>query len=531
MATWTGATANYSVTTNWSGGVPTNATDAIFDGAVSNANCTINTAGLVCFNFTIQNGYTGTITFTNTLTVRGSIAFATSVFFAGPNGIQFTQVTLGPAVTFNSNNKAFNLPLTISNNLVTITFVNTWTVTNFVTISISSNNHIYTGGIVNVTGNLTSAQPTGVSTTQFILAGTGTFSTSQNWSPPTEINSPSGTITLGSVRLANGCVFKYNPLSLNNIIASPGDISIQSIGQTCTLDLQNQAVGSLTTTGNSVVTLLSNANVLNATLGDGNGTGVTVNGLGLRLNVRGNFRVGQLTNQLSGTATVTLTGSGTLSSASAALSAVQGGIGVDLELNTSGTYTATSNIALTTAGKTFTRTNGTINWSNFTLFVNANRTFATAGITFNNISFSPFSTSNSINSLLTVSGILFLNGAITFSGTAGWTCANLVCTTTGAFFITLQEGITYTTTANVSITGGVAAGGLRPTMKSSGVGNAFWTLDPGAAQSLIYVNGTRIDSSGGQTVWSFGVAPADIVTSINWNIGTRPGTVAYVFIF
>jgi hypothetical protein len=68
-------------------------------------------------------------------------------------------------------------------------------------------------------------------------------------------------------------------------------------------------------------------------------------------------------------------------------------------------------------------------------------------------------------------------------------------------------------------------------MRSSGPVNAIWTLNPGATQTMIYVNGTRIDSSGGQTIYSFGVAPADIATTINWYIGTRPGTVAYVFVF
>lgn len=385
MSTWLGTTTSYGTSTNWVGAILPSATEsAVFDGAISNANCVINTTGLQCLNFTVQNGYTGVITFTNNLTVRGNITFLASMGnFVGPNGITFTQVTLGPAVTFTSNNKAFNLPLTISNNLVTINFVNTWTVTNFATISVSGNNHIYTGGIVNVTGNLNAAQPTGVSTTQFVLTGTGTFSTSQNWSPPTEINT-SGTITLGSIILANGCVFQYT--TANNIVASPGNISISSIGQTATLDLQNQAVGSFSMIGNCVLTLLSNANVLNATLGDNNGTGVTINGALQRLNIRGNLSIGQLSGQLAGTVTLTLTGSGNISSTSANGTTIAGAIGVDLELNTSGTYTATSNISLSIASKTFTRTNGTINWSTFTLFVNANRTFATTGITFYNVS-------------------------------------------------------------------------------------------------------------------------------------------------
>ena len=529
MPTWTGATTSYSVATNWSGGLPTNTTDAIFDGAVSNLNCVVNIINLVCFNFTIQNGYTGTITFTNTLTVRGSITFIASVFFAGPNGIVGQSLT-NTAVTYNSNNKPFNLPFSVSHNSIVITFVNTWTVSNFTVNAVSGNSVVYTGGTVNVTGNLTNGQNSAVSTTQFVLTGTGIFSSpARNWCSPTEINSPSGTITLDSVLLAGGCIFSYNPLSLNNIVASPGNITVQ-VGNSVTLNLQNQAIGSLSVGYNSTLALLSNANVLNATFGSGGGTNVNLVGAGLRVNIRGNLNIGQTGGQLAGTGILTLTGSGTISSAVPSLGSINSGIGVDLELNTSGPYTATSNMSLTTGGKTFTRTNGTINWSTFTLFINSSWTLNTAGITFNNISVYTFTIyTTTINSLLTIAGNLTLNGATIFAGSFGWTCANLICSTAGSFNITLQQAVAYRTTAGVSITGGTAL--ARPTMRSSLTGtDAIWTLDSGATQSLIYVNGIDIDSSGGQTIWSFGVLITDVNTSINWNPGVPLRTVAYTFV-
>jgi hypothetical protein len=62
---------------------------------------------------------------------------------------------------------------------------------------------------------------------------------------------------------------------------------------------------------------------------------------------------------------------------------------------------------------------------------------------------------------------------------------------------------------------------------------AIWTLDYGATQNIIYVNGTRIDSSLGQTIWTFGglisTTPVGAET-LNWRTGTRPGTIAYVFL-
>ena len=63
---------------------------------------------------------------------------------------------------------------------------------------------------------------------------------------------------------------------------------------------------------------------------------------------------------------------------------------------------------------------------------------------------------------------------------------------------------------------------------SSGSIRAIWTLNQGASQSIAYVNGTRINSSLGQTIWSFGVLPADISTTLNWGVGVRPQPYGYI---
>jgi hypothetical protein len=124
------------------------------------------------------------------------------------------------------------------------------------------------------------------------------------------------------------------------------------------------------------------------------------------------------------------------------------------------------------------------------------------------------------------------SGGVTFTGAAGWVCANLVSTISSANNITLQQLITYRTTLQAFITGGTS--GVRTTIISSGASTrAIWTLDQGASQSLIYVNGTRIDSSQGQTVWTFGglisTTPVGAET-LNWNVGSPPGTFAYTFL-
>jgi hypothetical protein len=159
-----------------------------------------------------------------------------------------------------------------------------------------------------------------------------------------------------------------------------------------------------------------------------------------------------------------------------------------------------------------------------------------ATLTINNsIGSSFFNLTPPVNTVLTLGGAttpiasnLTLNGSATFTGTFGWTCKNLIFTAAGTFTITLQQAVTYRTTSAVSITGGLATT-ARTTMVSSDATNlAIWTLDPGATQTLIYVNGTRIDSSGGQTIYTFGGTIG--ATTRNWRNGTRPGTSAYTFV-
>jgi hypothetical protein len=56
---------------------------------------------------------------------------------------------------------------------------------------------------------------------------------------------------------------------------------------------------------------------------------------------------------------------------------------------------------------------------------------------------------------------------------------------------------------------------------------SLWTLDNGANQSLTYVNGTRIDSSQGATIWSFGGV---LTNTVNWGSGSAPATTAYTYV-
>jgi hypothetical protein len=177
--------------------------------------------------------------------------------------------------------------------------------------------------------------------------------------------------------------------------------------------------------------------------------------------------------------------------------------------STGGTIIASGSTISLAAGATPTLDTNTILWGGLTSALSANTV--------------------TLSSSLLLSGSLTFGalGNLTFTGSAGWTCANLLCSTANRT-LTLansSSGASYRTTATASLIG-AAANQIAMTSNNSTI-QAIWTLDNGAQQSLVYVNGTRIDSSQGATVWSFG----GILTSAsNWGSGSAPATTTYTYV-
>jgi len=277
--------------------------------------------------------------------------------------------------------------------------------------------------------------------------------------------------------------------------------------------------GNINCNTNQINTLIYNTTAL----GNLSSNQATLNGVGVTLYVEGNLSV---TTLIQGTATIELNGA-----VNKTWGAGSYGNSIVVNKSSSAVVTAASAITWGSASRTLTLNtdvNFTTNSNTFTLSgtpLTINNSF---GSLFFNVNI-PASTLNINGGVIRITSNLTLTGlGATFAGTAGWDCNNLICSTAGPFSITLQQAIAYRTRTGVSLTGGTAAN--RVTMTSSGASNAIWTLDFGATQSLIYVNGTRIDSSGGQTVWSFGVLSTDVNTSLNWNPGVPLRTVAYTFV-
>jgi hypothetical protein len=522
MPTWTGnafPNSNWSTGGNWdTGSAPTLAQPALFTGVGLNGNQNVTiTFGATCSNIDFT-GYLGQATFTNTLTIRGSgVNLGTTATFAGSAGI-----TINSAVTaaFTANGLAFNQPIIYNSNGTggnTHTYDN-WSISNFTTNFFGGTPVTIAGGsTITLTGSMSIAQILSAPTTTFRLTGTGTLVSSVNCSALIRIDSGANTTTLSNLTLNNG--------SLTYVSGVISAVGLLTTVATCNLDLQNQLLSNYQQNNSTIVTLLSDANFNNVTMGLAAGTSLVLNGVGQRLKVRGNFTFSQTNANLTGTGIVSLIGSGNINFT------IGNSVNVDFEINTVGSYTFVSNSFFGGGNKTFTHTNGSVSAGLFTVTfgvaspVIGSYTLNVSNINWHNVIFLFNNNGTNVISLpLIITNNLTFNGSTVFQGTSGWTCANLLCNVVAAaIVITLQNSVTYRTTTSANLLGTNA---LRITMISNDATlRAIWTLDQGASQSLVYVNGTRVDSSLGQTVWTFlGV----LTSTINWGIGVRPVPYGYI---
>jgi hypothetical protein len=488
--------------------------------AVLGCNLTINKTGNFTISGQVQFGSGRTLTYT---TVGGT--FSTT----GSTLLLFTCSVRSNGANWGNINGSSN----VGNSIITLlddmacnsisgfgSFTATW---NGFNMNINGDININSAGILGSTvfnilgtgnqawagGRLANPVKINKSTGTFTMSNTCTYGNGTGSNPLFEhIDGP--VVTTGSTFLIGGnCQIKSNVLDPDTIVFN-------------TLGFQNQAY---------TATLIDNMTVNNFAPSEGGQGGGLINGN--TLFIRGDITIGSLgvNGFFGGTTIFNISGTGNQTWNSTSTSTLRNNIVIN---KASGTLNLSGTIRWGISGNTLTYSQGFINSGTSTFISTSGTIFNLTNTGFSLYNWSPAVGTVAINTQpLIINSILNISGGTAFTGTSGWTCTNLVCPTSGAFNITLQEGITYTTTSAVSITGGVAAPGSRPTMRSSGASNAIWTLNQGATQSMIYVNGIRIDSSqnNGQTIYSFGVAPADISTTINWYIGTRPGTVAYSFIF
>ena len=510
-------------------------TTPLFSGTVTLSQ-TGGTGGRINCGFTVLTGSTLVIGSNITAFLSGTVTFQASSFLTPST---FT-VTIGAGCTLNTNVVTwYNLEF---NDLGTRTLTSDLNISNNFTFVLATNNTVITAAStrnINVSGSMTSnasyAQgPITCTNIVINLIGTGTYAVATITGATLNINSsnPSGYVlgnatytgandvrfagTLNLVGTTVASAFATTPFRLSGTIdtnrSSTGGSNIIYPSIT---DMANTTFNSDTSVSGNVTINASGAN------------SITLNGS--KLLVGGNLTFTGIVTSVSGTSTIEF-----YSSTAASLTFVAGTtVTNNITVNKSGgaTLSMLSSFTWGAAGRTLQRTAGNINPSTSTVTI-SNLATTISGMTFWNLTIpGGGSTTITQNTLNTIQNNLTLgsNGNVTFAGTAGWTCASLIMTAAGIRTITLQNGVTYTTTTAVQLTG--ATDTARYTMISDNVSfRAIWTVGNTATQAITYVNGTRIDSSLGATVWTLGTVSLVAPDTRNWNNGSQPSTVGYTFV-
>jgi hypothetical protein len=560
-----GGTGNWNSTTNWSatdGGasgasVPTSSDD-VFLTAASGANTlTINVSSnaksLTC------TGFTGTLAGSSQLTVAGSVTFVSGMTLTWSGGLivntTSTLTSAGKSVVF----------LQLSGNFV-FTLVDDWNVLGTLVISSGGG-----GGTKTINGNtiyfysLTASD--GVSriingTTNLICNApvTGTISNTSALNNNITINA-AGAVTVSSLTKYGGNFITTTSNVVGTLLTTNG---------TVTLDIGNVYFTTITVNTLSVITLSSNLNCISQLniVASGTSTSITVgaynvmfensvgaivgsayyqgtgtfvidkdinlvniqfgtagNSLvmnGSTIYASGNLTILGSTNIVSGTTNVVLNGTGVWSSSQSST----GNFRLNVTFNTAGIITVSGNIAYRTGIITYTA--GTIITTGSTLNLRASATLNTAGMVWNDISTVLAAMTITLNSTLTLTGTWTLGAFdLILDGTSGFSCGTFTLTTslTVARSLTLLPNVTYLVNTSFIITGPTNT--FRYSLLSSTPGTkAIFTLASGATQNVGYTNATDIDSSLGQTIYSFNGV---ITTTFNWNTLTRPTQKNYIF--
>lgn len=513
---WSTVSSTSSVNT---GTFPSSATldPVIFD--ANSANITVNVpATCASLNF---SGYTNTINFSSQINVGGDVTLGTGMSF----GIGVARLLITANCTYTSNGVTFPNLLQIGNTTaITVTLGSSATTVGSVYVSASSVGLIQTlnSNNLNILGNFTLDVHL-AGTTQVNLTGTGTWNAANtvNSEVRTKLNiNTTGTITRG----ANGYFYSGSELryTQGTLVNGSTNLGLSFGGNTSAVISNGVNWGNIFIYQNTT-TLSDDMNINNFEFSNNN---ATLNGNNLRIN--GNINLVSGAQILAGTTTLQIIGSGNQSWTGAGNARISTPVTIN---KTGGTLTLAG--TLNYGGTLLSVTAGSINPGTSTFVIPAGISTTINGLTFWNLTMPASTLNQSVPSTIQNNLTLGGSGNVTFSGSAGWTCANLICTTPGTS-ITLStntSGASYTTTTLTNFS--AATNASRITISSSSATQrATWTLQNGATQALTYVDANRIDSSQGQTIWTLGTISTTPLGSetLNWATGSQPSTVAYTFV-
>lgn len=248
----------------------------------------------------------------------------------------------------------------------------------------------------------------------------------------------------------------------------------------------------------------------------------TVNGLvtwttspvlnGAILNCAGSATIAASSN-LTGTTQINMTGTGTLTGST-------GTIANNLAINTAGTITLAGSNLLYLTG-TFTYYAGSVVWGATFLQINGNCTLDLGQMTGSSIlpdvRFLGAATVT-LNSKLYSTLLTYPNANVTWAGSYGFDVGSfLMPSMSAARTITFAANVEYKVNTALTLNQPYSTKVLS-LQSSSGGTKALFTLGPGATQDVAWVNPTDIDSSRGQTIFTY---KGTIATSFGW-LNTLP---------
>jgi len=393
--TWTGGTStDWSVSGNWSAGIPTSGVDVIIPTTVRLPTVTATSA---CNSITVTGVSTITLsaalTVTNGLTINSNSNFQ----FAGTNTVTFgaassaanpSVFTIGSSCTVVFNGAmAFGPSATLTNNgnlksnsATGISTSNPGSITNSSTGIIT-----LTGSLLNITGNGTLSN-----SGQIIANSTSTISTGN---PVTFSNTSTGSIKLTASTLNFGGATTVN--NAGSIIANSSSSIIGNnpvpIANTGSISLSTSTMtlnggSNITNTGTASVSLLSGstATLKNPSFINNNSSGSNLTITGSTIDVQ---------------AGASITNSGAIAVSATSTFKLNGNT-APLTNNVSSTFTAANSAFIMVAGSSITNTGATMSLTSCTMACSGNATVIT-----------------NQNSGATVGNFTIDNTAFTFTGT------------------------------------------------------------------------------------------------------------------
>ena len=508
---------NWNSTATWVGGViPTVADDVVATATSGNLTVTA-TAAALSINFT---NYVGTFVVNSGITLTiGNGTTNTGGTFTMVAGMTVGASSTGTlsfaaTATLNSGGKTWpgNITLIVSPNTSgltrTFTLGSAWSVDGNLSITFggTSQSVILNSNSITVRGNVTvgtaaSGFNSGFSgTTNLILATTTTQTVTTNTlvgitfvdvqlpvtfnatgtivitTPASKLRFSTMTYTAGAMTTTGATLYNF------------GNITLNTGGMTwdCAWIFQGQ---------NRTFTLASNFNI--SSLGSfttGQTQTMTINGSNLNLNCNYTQLLVSVAGNLIGTTVMNFLGDCTVSQSSGLT------FRLPTNINSTGTVTFTSNFShgasLTYSAGTFSMSNS-LTWTNV---VASTYTFNAANFNFPNFN---------------------ATASSTFAGSEGCNFFSYISTNPGVTN-TFQINDTYTILSGITVTGTLAS---RVSFVSSSANTkAILTVLQGASMDVGYANATDIDSSLGQTIWSY---RGTLLRSTNWQqLPVQPKTVA-----